>query len=218
MIALALDVSHHAGELTREQFERAKKRNVQRIIVGCNPANLLLARRHMDNAQAAGMEVEGYIYYYFAQNLAVRTQAVLGALPDYVRRVWVDVEDSTSGKTAAQIVTASRVEYDRIVASGRTSGIYTAKWFWDSTMQGTTALSDLPLWDAWWNDVQDMTIRPYGGWTAAEMRQIKGDLQFNDIWCDLNVYEPAPVVPPSEVIRAHITEIRTRLDAIESLL
>lgn len=214
-IALALDVSHHSGELSIGQFTRAKERGVQRVIVGVAPASFPIAGRQIAAANAAGLEVEAYIYYYFAQNTTALTEAALSMLPAYVKRVWVDVEDSTSGKTPSQIAFMARGEYNRILSSGRKSGIYTAKWFWDNHMQGLTVLSDLPLWDAWWNDKQGMAIRPYGGWNKADLRQIKGDMFFNDIWCDLNVFEHVALDRYNEGWNDAIKAVRTALESVK---
>jgi len=200
-LSLALDVSHFAGELSVSQFQRAAERGVTRIIVGVSPSNISRAKRQMDAANAAGLEVQAYVYMYFNPTfMSGSFITALSNIPSYVKFVWIDVEDTTSGRTGTQIQEMVESAISTVVTRGFNTGIYTAKWFWDVYMKrpdGTpiTYFQSAPLWDAWFNDVQDMVIRPYGGWTTAAMRQIKGDMYFNDIWCDLNVYElAAPVL------------------------
>jgi GH25 family lysozyme M1 (1,4-beta-N-acetylmuramidase) len=187
MPELAIDVSHWSGEISKAKFSAAKAGGVSRVVVSLN--NLDLARRQLEAAASAGLEVQAYIYLYFAQDVAARVRSCLGVIGGLgVEHVWLDCEDEKHTLTPHQL--NARIE-DAILAVGPpyTAGIYTAAWWWKKHMGILAGQTRLPLWDAFWDGEADLDAPRYGGWTRAAMSQYRADTTFAGIWCDLNAYE-----------------------------
>lgn len=198
MTSTAIDISQYSGDVSIEGFRKAKEAGCSRVIVALN--NLSLAVRQAKNAQAAGLEVEAYIYYYFAQSMPERTRACLAAIAGLgIKRVWMDAEDEKHDLKPSVLASKLRYVQGLIEAAGYSTGIYTAAWWWNKWMDGQD-FTDLPLWDAYWDKDADIDTPTYGGWKQAEMSQHTNDTTYAGIWCDINSYrstEPVPIRPPS---------------------
>lgn len=209
---LALDISQFSGEVSTEQFALAKSKGVRKVVVALN--NLPLAVRQANNAKAAGLEVEAYIYYYFAQDVITRTNAALGAIKDLnIQRIWIDCEDTKHTLSPAALTSKIAAIRDRVLALGYSPGIYSANWWWSTNMAGVTTFKDLPLWDAYWDDNPDIDTPRYGGWAAAEMSQYQADTMFAGIWCDLNSYTTTALPPRLKVTDTTINRIVQAISA-----
>lgn len=203
----AIDISQHAGMIMPQQFRTAKEEGCQRVIVALN--NMSLAESQIVRARDAGLEVEVYIYYYFGHNVVLRTRDKLGYLRDKgllnaVGRVWMDLEDQTHTIEERYLVNRVRIARDTITGEfNKDVGIYTAAWWWNRYLPNTTEFSDLPLWDARWDNDPDIDPVRYGGWTKPYMSQYAADTHYgtSGIWCDINSYgevaAPPPPVEPS---------------------
>ena len=189
---IALDISHHAPEITVAQFQRAKARGVSRIVVALNDPDE--AKRQIANATEAGLEVEAYAYLYFAKNIKNQIAADLAIVKGTaVRRIWLDAEDTSSGVTQASIIDGLRAAESLVTQAGYRTGIYTASWFWRGHTGNSDRFKHLPLWDAYWDKSPDIDPVTYGGWTKPAMSQHTPDTHFEGIWCDINSYEPDPL-------------------------
>lgn len=224
-IKTALDVSQYSGEISALQFLGAKDKGVSRVIVALN--SMELARRQMRNAHAAGLEVEAYIYVYFAQDPAGRVRSCLEAIKDlpYVARVWVDCEDEKHSLAAKYLGPKIAACLTAVATAGYKTGVYTGAWWWKKHMQTDpnwgSNFRHHALWDAYWDKDADIDTPGYGGWTKAEMSQHTNDTTFAGIWCDINSYDdgqPTPPAPPptppvgGATTKARLQEIRQLLD------
>ena len=191
----AIDISQYSGEVTQAQMQAVRQAGCSRVIVALN--NLPLAQRQLKAASSAGMEVEAYIYLYFAQSVQARVSACLAAIEGFgVRRVWVDCEDERHTLNAQSLAQRVRLARDAVVAGGYETGIYTAAWWWNKWMPGVTEFSTLPLWDAFWDKDDDLDPVKYGGWKVPAMSQHTNDTTFAGVWCDINSYEGGVSMPP----------------------
>lgn len=219
-MTIAIDISQFTGEVTVAQFREARTQGCTRVVVALN--NIPLAVRQIQNAVAVGLEVEAYIYYYFAQNVADRTRNCLAAIAGLpVTRVWIDCEDEQHTLEGKYLAGRIRVARDLVRQSGYQTGIYTAAWWWGKHMAGITEFSGMALWDARWDRDPDIDAPTYGGWTQAEMSQHTNDTHFAGIWCDINSYRgplPPEAVPTEHPALGHIKVARAALDAAEAAL
>lgn len=213
MTLTALDISQYSGDVTLADFQRAKAAGCSRIIVALN--DLPLAKQQIERASKAGLEVEGYIYLYFARSISARVKACLLAIANLpVRRVWLDAEDTSSGVTQASIIDGLRLAEGLVTAAGYATGIYTATWFWKQHAGDSQAFKHLPLWDAYWDKHPGIDRPTYGGWAEAEMSQHTADTHFAGIWCDINSYRPSsPASVAGSVPNLGMTD-RTNLEAL----
>ena len=168
---LAVDISNYTGPLTPELLHDFQASQVSKVIVQAvdppsPPYPVTQTKQQIDACVAAGMPVEAYIYFWNAWPAGVaRALALLS--PDKVSHVWLDVEDVSSPPEAGRIAAA----IGEIQAAGFTTGIYTAKWYWPSSL----GVLGQPLWVAQYDGVANLEFAPFGEWTKCEMKQYKLD-------------------------------------------
>jgi len=197
----ALDVSHYSGRLTLDQLRAARDAGVTRLVVGTQDHNI--ARQQSSVALMLGMEVQAYVFLYFATNTAERVRRDLPLLRAIgATRYWLDAEDAPPGMPADAKVAGLRAAV--AAAAGVPHGIYTARWWWTQHAGNTPEFAHLPLWTAQWDGQADLGVfNAYGGWKSAAMKQYRpgtqaeaaaGGVWFPDrtgVWCDVNVYAAA---------------------------
>lgn len=231
---VAIDISQWSGEVSVEDFQRAKAAGCSRVIVALN--NLTLAKRQIDNAKAAGLQVQAYIYLYFQQDPASRVSEALNALSGTgVRDVWLDCEDETFSFASRFCINKLGYCADLVWKRGFNPGVYTASWWWKKHIDSTpdselstqqveylAKIYDLPLWDARWDNDPDIDPANYGAWTQPPvMSQYRGDTDFMGIWCDINSYagvpgpSPAPEPEPAPAPEPDLIVLYQRLEAAE---
>lgn len=200
----ALDISHFtqqvSGDLTPEKLERCQEREVERFVVSI--ADQQIARKQIEALVPYGFEIQTYRYYYW-NSMQERRLADEAFIADIRRNAydiqfhWLDHEDTSVRRPVDD---NERDIQDMINWwTGKcATGIYTAAWWWNDYMKGSTAFSFMPLWFAhWdWQETLDLAI-PFGGWTRGVMKQTQGDFYLDDmIWCDTNYYEKVELPPP----------------------
>jgi len=207
----ALDVSHHSGSLQLQKLRAARDAGVTRLVVGTQ--DHAIARQQAGVALMLGLEVQAYVYLYFATNTAERVRRDLPLLKSIgATRYWLDAEDAPPGMTQDEKVAGLRAAVEAAAAAGVPYGIYTARWWWTQHAGNTPEFAHLPLWTAQWDGQADLRVfTAYGGWKSLAMKQYRpatpaevkaGGVWFPDqatgIWCDVNVYAeaPAPASPP----------------------
>jgi hypothetical protein len=201
-----LDISHwtewNTGPIEAAEIESMRAHNVERVVVSI--AYHDIARRQIEAIHAAmpDVEIQTYRYYYWDRwgTALTEDEAFIAAMrrDGYdLQFHWIDIEDNSVARQVAENVRDLRAMID-FWAGKCPTGIYTAKWVWDSTMPGVTEFSYMPLWYADWDWQEKLELdAPFGGWTVGAMRQTSGDFVMDDvILCDTNYYEKAVVVPP----------------------
>jgi hypothetical protein len=209
-MSTALDVSHWSGRLTLEQMRAVQAAGVTRIIVGTQ--DHAIARQQANLARVCGMEVQAYVYLYFAANPAERVRRDLPLLREIgASRYWLDAENDVPGFVGSDYVAGLQAA---VAASTVPVGIYTARWWWVPRTGDSRAFSHLPLWTAEYDGKADLSaVRLYGGWTSAAMKQYRPHASHGDptdgawfpdratgVWCDVNVYA-APLAGQAGVSR-----------------
>jgi hypothetical protein len=139
-------------------------------------------RAQIEACAAAGLPTDVYLYLWSNSNVEADMQAKLGLLQGLepsVRKVWLDVEDSSAASVATRLDTIRRAlaVLDQWCAdNGKPeTGIYTALWWWTAYAGDTEEFGDRQLWTAAYDGVADTTIfTPFGGWSECALKQFAG--------------------------------------------
>ena len=159
----------------------------------------------VDSFLEAGAEVDGYIYYYFAEDAAARTHRLLGNLQGRgINFLWLDWEDDETWLSPADTVAYIHRAQDSCIGIVYT-GHYTRREWWIRRTEDSQDFAGQWLWDATNDETPDMSYNPYGGFKLY-MEQFWFDVMIlPDTPVDLNVYEdpdpapaPEPEPPPPE--------------------
>ena len=195
---LAIDVSNYSGPIAAAQARDLVAAGVRRVVVGTQypapPFPRGVAHEQIPALLEAGLQVHAYVYLWLAEDGGAQVEAALARLEPWrahLGRLWLDVEDTTATMlTATQRLAAVRAAID--AARGMPVGIYTARWYWQGAMADTTACAALPLWVAQYDGRADPSFAPFGGWTAASMKQYAEDVTLAGVpKVDLNWYAAA---------------------------
>ena len=112
--------------------------------------------------------------------------------------IWLDIETNpSSGCSWASFSGASNCAHvteavNRVRARGKTPGIYTNYYMWESIMGGANqcaGLGNVPLWYAHYDGLASFSdFRSFGGWTKPNMKQYIGDTTLCGAGVDLSFY------------------------------
>lgn len=224
MSVFAVDLSNWSGELSPVHIACLQQNSVRYAVVraslepGRNRQQI--ARQQLDALIAAGIEVGVYLWCYGswqAEQTVIDTVALLDGRP--CRWFFLDVEDEGDPVDAAWL----RRAVNEIVRQGRQPAVYSGAWYWNDPryLNGSTALSDVPLWTADYDGVPDLAqVHLYGGWPASLVygKQYAGSGQqsFCDLFVDLNVFDervltPAPKPAPTPAPAVTIEQVQLGL-------
>ena len=198
----AVDCSGWTGHLSILQAQAIKDMGFTKAIV--NLYGGATAQSQIDAFQAVGMEVDGYIYFYFSQTVEYRIGSQLANLAGRsINFLWLDWEDEPTGMNQKAVVDYIQGAVDYCVGKVYT-GHYTRRQWWVDYTGDSHHFEGMWLWDATNDGTPDMSYHPYGGFKHY-MEQYRFDvvLVAGAGNFDLNVYEdpeplPVPPEPPVE--------------------
>lgn len=202
---LAIDISNHQGEISREQFREMKRLGVRTVICGTDGSaeKPLVYRQQIEAAAAEGLRVEAYLYLYFAGDVRARTAAKLDMIQQVgrVSRVWLDCEDQQHSFGPEELVGRIAAARDLVQERGLRTGIYTGRWWWEPYTNNEGGFWDLPLWIAAYgpNEV-NLNMEPLGGWRACLRKQYsdQGSLAgISPLDLDIELVEDVPSGEPA---------------------
>lgn len=166
-MSLAFDISNYTGPVTAQMISDFQATQVSKVIVqAVDPPNPPyppgVTAQQIQACRDAGLEVEAYIYLWNGWpdgvDYALR---LLDNQP--ISRIWLDVEDISAPVTVEGVGTALA----KIIATGRQTGIYTAKWYWPAHLN----FSSHPLWVAQYDGLANLQFDKFGGWERCVMKQ-----------------------------------------------
>lgn len=201
-LSLGVDFSHYGGPLNRQTVDDWKQSGVEFAIVQYSES----MPDHLAVLDAAGLLVEAYVYLYFPlspfnQTPEDRVRNCLKMIEDHnVRRLWLDVEESSDSASPEDTVAALRRCVAECEAAGVEAGIYTRANSYQDHVGDSTAFAHLPLWHAGYLgqgpdlDMSRMPadfegFRPYNGWQRPLIWQWWNTTTFGGHSVDLNVME-----------------------------
>lgn len=197
-VKLAVDISNYTEELTPAIIQAWKEAGVTRVIVRASTEDeykIWLARQQMQAViDAGGLELQAYAWVYFDPSFPPDDQALkindafldlFGDLP--ITCLWLDAEDSVSD--GLDVIGWIEIMLEWLIEDFEV-GIYTSRGWWKQHAGTNERLARRPLWLAHWDGKPDLVSAslPFGGWTAAAMKQYAADTQLGGVTCDLNVY------------------------------
>lgn len=172
----ALDVSFWEGPIAQHSMDCFWDSNVRHLVAGTQVEEI--TRQQLAMAVARGMTVDAYVYLYWGEDMATQVQRAFGRVTGFpLGRMWLDIEEKpgSQGATALTAMARAAVEACRAQApAGVGCGIYTGPGFWKTYMNDTSALADVPLWYAWYNDATSLSawsVEKFGGWAAPAGKQ-----------------------------------------------
>ena len=198
-VKYAVDCSSWTGAMTTAQAQAIKDMGYSKAIV--NLWGKDTCQSQVDAFRAVGMEVDGYIYYYFNQDPADRTKRLLANLEGRpINFLWLDWEDDETVLTVPD--TINYIQRAQDACSGIVyTGHYTRREWWIRRTGDSQVFAGQWIWDATNDQKPDMSWNPYGGFRHY-MEQYAFDVELLPGLgkLDLNVYEdpPALVAPPTE--------------------
>lgn len=178
----AVDVSHWSETVAATEVDCWWDRGIRHVIAGTQDRRI--ARQQLDRAIQGGMTVDAYVYLHWDQDVTTQVEEALATVEDRpIGRLWLDVEESAGGYSAAALEAMIQEGLD---ACGQTAcGIYTGAWWWNRYLPGSTAFADRDLWYALYDGEPSMdtwTRDRFGGWTTPFGKQ------WNDTYeCGVNV-------------------------------
>lgn len=206
----AVDCASFAGTLTQAEAQKIKDMGFSKAIV--NLWGRDTAQSQIDAFQSVGMEVDGDIYFYFAQDPVIRIDSLLGNLAGRtINFMWLDWEDDT-------VVTSipSTINYMQRAVDGCAnkvySGMYSREEWWLRRTGNTMVFAGMAQWDATNDQKPDMSIHPYGG-LRPYMEQYAFDVELlPGKKFDLNVYDEADVPPQPQPVPTTKDQLITTLN------
>lgn len=218
-----IDMSKWGGDFTAAEAACCAAAGVRTVIIGTGPGgystNVLL---QADDVVAAGLRLEAYTFLEWGFDERAWIDAgweALGAFRPHVRRIWIDVEDTSPGPKMAEraayvwsAVARARERY------GVEVGIYSGGWYWRPQMADTAAFAHLPLWNSYYDGDPDIDGLPYGGWSAATVaiEQFQGTTDLCGQSVDLNWLRRLPAGESES--EEDDMELRARVERLERIL
>lgn len=182
----AIDISNYTGFVTPDMVTGWMGQGITHVVIACQFDGVF--RQQHDVCVAGGMTVDAYRYVYFDQLVAPQIDQALQTIANSGSGyLWLDFEDVTPGlPSPADTVAIISVAVSRAQAGPFPVGIYTGAWWWVPRTGNSVQQAGLPLWDANWDGVADLTgFSPYGGWSAPAGKQYKAGQTYDyDVFVD----------------------------------
>lgn len=206
------------GRITPELVKCWRDNGFDHAIVGTQWP--LIAQHQLEVCGAGGMTLDAYHWLWFDRDYLAELGRSVDAVKAYpIRRLWIDIEDASTSKSAEEMIKISHrvMELAETFTEGLPFdlGIYTGKWWWEPKMGNYSGLSHYPLWLAnylqpvegqWPSRIPnrselDKLPAPFAGWTSAAMWQYAGSVRsLCNSNLDFNVTFEAvtPTTPPED--------------------
>jgi GH25 family lysozyme M1 (1,4-beta-N-acetylmuramidase) len=182
-----VDISNYSGPVSQDTlFAWREMHDVGLVIVQAiePPPNFPAGqtRQQIQACVAAAIPVDAYLFLWTASNVEqdMRTKlALLNGLEHWVRKIWLDVEDTTPA-SAAQRVSSIRqalavLDGWALAHARPLPGIYSARWWWTAYIDDTTEFADRQLWTAQYDGIDNTSVfNRFGGWGSCRIKQYAG--------------------------------------------
>lgn len=219
-VGFAIDLASYAGVVTPEMAKKIVSMGYTKAIVNLwcdgyrydefgnhDGSGKTIVEWQVDSFREAGAEVDGYIYYYFAEDAETRTLRLLANLNGRpINFLWLDWEDDDTQLSVEGTIAYIHKAQNACIGIVLT-GHYTRREWWIRRTGDTQEFAGQWIWDATNDQTPDMSWNPYGGFKhymeqfAFNVRLVPG---MGTV--DLNVFykpdAPAPVPaepPPPEL-------------------
>lgn len=182
----------NGGRISSETIDCWKTNGFTHAVVGTQWPGVV--RHQLEVCRAGGMTSDAYHWLWFDRDYRAELQRSVAAVRDFpIRRFWVDIEDTVTGKSPAELVQISHevVDLAEQLKTGLAFdlGIYTGRWWWVPKMANHTGLSRYPLWHAQYfqpvegaaptrvpSEADFASFASYGGWLRPSLWQYAGSV------------------------------------------
>ncbi len=188
----AVDVSHWSGVVSEGQAVCWWDAGIRHVIAGTQDS--AISAQQLAAAASVGLTVDAYVMLEWDQDIGALVERAKRIIAPYpVRRLWLDAERPTDGRTPAEMVGLIQMGVDACGAVP--CGIYTGKGWWLASTDNSTAFSHLPLWYPRWDGDADLEDwydplawyeGPFGGWGDPSGKQYASSQTASEL-CGVNV-------------------------------
>lgn len=228
-----IDISNYQGEVTQSLTDCWKASGIGHVFVRGSletADKTALAQRQMAAIQAAGIPFSVYVWMYSSWGPMETIDAALAAFDSYGAIAYaIDCEEQADIGNVAQNTEWIRSAVAELQAENKLAVIYTGAWWWNDNryMGGSTAFASLPLWNADYDGVPDLSEwTPYGGWTGLIGKQYSDSTTVCGEVVDLDVFDEAQLVPPPQPppqnpqpdVQQQLDALAARVTALEGSL
>jgi hypothetical protein len=191
-LVMAVDISHWSGTITEGEVACWRDSGMRHVISGTQDPGITI--QQLQTALNGGMTADAYVMLYWDYDIASQVQDALATIAGFpVGRLWLDAEQPSGGRSAAQLIQKIQQAVD--ACGSLPCGIYTRKVWWMDNLGDTATFSYLPIWYAYydhnsdfddWYDPEVWWEGPFGGWIDPTGKQYDSDWTAPDL-CGVNV-------------------------------
>ena len=132
----AVDISHWSGTVTDSEVACWRDSNFSHVIAGTQNPDITV--QQLQTAVSHGMTVDAYVMLYWDYDIAGQVHNALEMIAGFpVGRLWLDTEQPSGGRSAAQLIQLVQEAVD--ACGSMPFGIYTRKAWWRDSMANTDA-------------------------------------------------------------------------------
>ena len=153
---------------------------------------------NLNNARAAGLITDIYMFPCRGKSASSQVDQMMSAISSKLYgMVWIDVEINPSSGCGWGKDYNSNCNYvtelvSRIKSNGKTPGIYTSEYMWETIMGSRTSCTGVASTQLWYahydNNPSFSDFIQIGGWKKPNIKQYKGDTTLCGAGVDLNFY------------------------------
>lgn len=168
-----VDISMWEGPMAQAEMDCFWGSGVRHVVVGTQVESV--TRQQLAMSVSRGMSVDAYVYLNWYDDLRGQVAEAFRRAEGFpIGRMWLDVEDDNlNGLGWKTRVERIREGLDECKKHPQVEcGIYTGWGYWNTHMNNTTELSDVPLWYARYNHTKLLSAWPadsFGGWKQEKV-------------------------------------------------
>ena len=138
------------------------------------------ASQNLQNARAAGFNTDIYMFPCRGKSPTSQVNQIISEISSTLySTIWIEVESNPETINA-------------IKAKGKSAGIYTSAYNWQSIFGSSSVCASVgstPLWYAHYDHVQAFSdFKPFGGWSEPKMKQFASGVPLCSADIDKNWY------------------------------
>lgn len=168
-----VDISMYEGPMAQAEMDCFWASGVRHVVVGTQVEEV--TRQQLAMSVSRGMSVDAYVYLNWYDDLRGQVAEAFRRAQGFpIGRMWLDVEDDNlNGLGWKTRVARIREGLDECKKHPEVEcGIYTGWGYWNTHMNNTSELADVPLWYARYNYTKLLSAWPqdqFGGWKPPKV-------------------------------------------------
>jgi len=163
-----VDVSVYQGDISQAQWDLLYLKGQRVAVVGAaHPRRNPYCRTNLERAKRSGFILATYAVVW----PGMTGEFVIDTAKDVCGSFWGELAFVGVDCEVDGIASAVRPAVERVKALKQRPVIYTGRWWWVDHNGNSSALKDVPLWSASYDNDPDIDFQkaPYGGWTLEKL-------------------------------------------------